>query len=39
MSEDFVDFPPFGGTRNYANGGKGPFRTSYYAIPPGNTFT
>ena len=28
MSEHFVDFPPFGGTRNYARGGKGPFRTS-----------
>ena len=24
MSEHFVGFPPFGGTRNYAHGGKGP---------------
>ena len=28
MSEHFVGFPPSGGTRNYAHGGKGPFRTS-----------
>ena len=29
MFEHFVGFPPSGGTRNYAHGGKGPFRTSY----------
>ena len=29
MFEHFVDFPPSGGTRNYAHGGKGPFRTSH----------
>ena len=29
MFEHFVGFPPFCGTRNYAHGGKGPFRTSY----------
>ena len=29
MSEHFVDFPPSGGTRNYAHGSKGLFRTSY----------
>ena len=28
MSEHFVGFPLSGGTRNYAHGGKGPFRTS-----------
>ena len=28
MSEHFVGSPPSGGTRNYAHGGKGPFRTS-----------
>ena len=28
MSEYFVGFPLSGGTRNYAHGGKGPFRTS-----------
>ena len=28
MSEHFVGFPPYGGTRNYAHGGEGPFRTS-----------
>ena len=32
MSEHFVGFPPSGGTRNYAHGGKGPFRTSYTLI-------
>ena len=26
--EHFVGFPPAGGTRNYAHGGKGPFRKS-----------
>ena len=29
MSENFFGFPPFGGTRKYAHGGKGPFRTSH----------
>ena len=29
MSEYFAGFPPSGGMRNYAHGGKGPFRTSY----------
>ena len=29
MSEHFVDFTPFGGPRNYAYCGKGPFRISY----------
>ena len=28
MSENFVGSPPSEGTRNYAHGGKGPFRTS-----------
>ena len=28
MSERFVGFPPSGGKRNYAHGGKGPFRTN-----------
>ena len=28
MSEHFVGFPPSGGTRSYAHGGRGPFRTS-----------
>ena len=28
MSEHFVGFPPSGGTRSYAHGGEGPFRTS-----------
>ena len=28
MPEHFVGFPPYGGTRNYAHGGEGPFRTS-----------
>ena len=32
MSEHFVGFPSFGGTRNYAHGVKGPFRTSYYTL-------
>ena len=32
MSEHFVGFPPSGGTRNYAHGGKGPFRTSYQTL-------
>ena len=32
MSEHFVGFPQFGGTRNYALGGKGPFRTSYLTL-------
>ena len=27
-SEHFVGFPPSRGTRNYARGGNGPFRTS-----------
>ena len=30
MFEHFVGFPLFSGTRNYARGGKGPFRTSYW---------
>ena len=25
MPENFFGFPPFGGTRKYAHGGKGPF--------------
>ena len=29
MSENFFGFPPFGGTRKYAHGGKGPFSTSH----------
>ena len=32
MSERFVGFPPSGGTRNYAHGGKGPFRTSFWTL-------
>ena len=32
MSEHFVGLPPFGGTRNYAHGRKGPFRTSYWTL-------
>ena len=28
MPEHFVGFPPDSGTRNYADGGKGPFRIS-----------
>ena len=28
VSEHFVGSPPSGGTRSYAHGGKGPFRTS-----------
>ena len=32
MSEHLVGFLPSGGTRNYAHGGKGPFRSSYYML-------
>ena len=32
MFEHFVDFPPSGGTRNYAHGGKGPFCTSHETL-------
>ena len=32
MFEHFFGFPPFGGTRNYAHGGEGPFRTSYLRL-------
>ena len=29
MPEHFVGFPPAGGTRNYAHGGKGPFTSKF----------
>ena len=32
MSKHFAGFPPSRGKRNYAHGGKGPFRTSYQTL-------